>query len=134
MAEGVVGARAAAAGLEVVVDSAGTGGWHLGDPPHPQAVAAARARGYDIARQRARQVRPEDHRDFDLILAMDHANLGTLRRLAPADATARLRLMDEAGGRDVPDPYGEGEAAYEHALDLIEAAAGRLVEELRRGA
>jgi len=94
MAEAVLGARAQAAGLRVEVDSAGTGGWHLDEAPHPTGQAVAAARGYDTSRQRARRVEPEDFHAFDLILAMDHANLGTLLRLRPAGARAELRLFD----------------------------------------
>jgi len=132
MAEAVLGARAQAAGLRVEVDSAGTGGWHLDEPPHPTGQAVAAARGYDTSRQRARRVEPQDFHAFDLILAMDHANLGTLLRLRPAGARAELRLFDGTG-RDVPDPYGLGRGAYETCLDQIETAAAALIAELSAG-
>ena len=133
IAEAVLGSRARAAGLALELDSAGTGGWHLGSPPHPLGQAAAAARGYDSSAQRARAVTPEDFSRFDLMLAMDHANLGTLARMRPAGARAELRLLDPAG-RDVPDPYGSDRAAYEDVLDRIEAAADALVAELSGGA
>ncbi|MGF1553583.1 MAG: low molecular weight protein-tyrosine-phosphatase [Paracoccaceae bacterium] len=132
LAEGVLAAKAAEAGLDLDVDSAGTGDWHVGEPPHSSSVAVARRRGYDIAGQRARQVEPADLDRFDLILAVDRSTLQALRRLAPADATARLRLLDEADG-DVPDPYGSSLAAYEAVLDRIETAAARLVAALSEG-
>jgi protein-tyrosine phosphatase len=129
LAEGVLRARAAGAGLALDVDSAGTGGWHVGDPPHLASRNVAADRGYDLSRQRARLVAEEDFRDFDLMLAMDHANLGALARRRPAAARAELRLFDP-WGRDIPDPYGDDLRAYAHVLDMIEAGADALVAEL----
>ena len=83
-AEGVMRARAEAAGLPVTLDSAGTGDWHAGDPPDRRMTAAARKRGIDLTGLRARQVRPRDFEAFDLVLAMDRANLDALSRLRPA--------------------------------------------------
>ncbi|MEM9764469.1 MAG: low molecular weight protein-tyrosine-phosphatase [Pseudomonadota bacterium] len=122
IAEGVFVARAEAAGHRLTVDSAGTSDWHLGDPPDPRAIAAAAARGIDIARQRARQVRPEDFLDFDLILAMDNRNLAKLEGLRPASATARLRLA-HPDGIEVPDPYSGGAEGFETVLDMLDAVA-----------
>ncbi|MDG4647426.1 low molecular weight phosphotyrosine protein phosphatase [Roseibacterium sp. SDUM158017] len=104
------------------IDSAGTGGWHVGAPPHGPAIAAARARGYDLSGQRARQVAPEDFPRFDLILAMDARNLDDLAAMAPASGGAQLALfLEPLGGGDVPDPYYTHD--FEGALDLIEAAS-----------
>lgn len=104
------------------IDSAGTGGWHIGDPPYAPAIQAAAARGYDLSAQRARQVRAEDFAAFDLILAMDAANLADLRDLAPPGSTVELALFRaHSGGGDVPDPYYTRD--FEGALDLIEEAA-----------
>ena len=132
MAEGTLRRLAAEAGATITVDSAGTGGWHHGDPPHPTGLAVAAERGYDNSAQRARQVAPEDFDRFDLILAMDHATLGTLLRMRPATARAEVRLFDP-DGRDVPDPYGEEPAAYHHVLDQIEAAGKTLIRDLAHG-
>jgi protein-tyrosine phosphatase len=107
------------------IDSAGTGGWHVGDPPYGPAIAAAARRGHDLSPQRARQVETEDFHRFDLILAMDRQNLADLRALAPADARAQVTLfLDPVGGGDVPDPYYTRD--FDGALDLIERAAERL--------
>lgn len=104
------------------VDSAGTGGWHLGDPPYGPAQSAARARGYDLSHQRARQVSPDDYDRFDLILAMDEQNLADLQAIAPSGATAQLALFcAHIGGGNVPDPYYTRD--FEGALTLIEEAA-----------
>lgn len=105
------------------LDSAGTGDWHLGAPPHPPAVAAAAKRGYDLSALRARQIGRADFDRFDRIVVMDRANLRAVEALRPAGSAVPVsRLLDHAGDvavRDVPDPYYTGD--YEAALDLIEA-------------
>jgi protein-tyrosine phosphatase len=130
-AEGVFRAMAAQAGLNVTVDSAGTGGWHAGDPPHPPSVAAALRRGYDLRHQRARQVRPEDFTRFDLIYAMDRRNLQALEDVRPGQGARPalfLDLVPQLGLRDMPDPWYTGE--YDRVLDMVEAASQALVRQL----
>jgi protein-tyrosine phosphatase len=127
-------------GLEgrIEIDSAGTGGWHVGEPPDARAAAAARARGI-VMEGAARQVRPADFDRYDLLLAADRENLAALRAVAPdAEAAAKVRLLREfdraalAGGDlDVPDPYYGGAAGFEDVLDLVEAACRGLVDQLR---
>ena len=129
MAEAVLRRLAEAEGLELEVDSAGTGSWHVGSSPTREGMAAAWARGYDSSDQRARQVTPHDFHEFDLILAMDRANLSVLERLRPEGAHAELRLFHPAG-QDVPDPYGGGGADYERTLDLVEEGAREIVARL----
>jgi protein-tyrosine phosphatase len=130
-AEAVLRHRLAAAGLadRVEVDSAGTGGWHIGDPPDARSQHHAARRGYDLSGLRARRVAEDDFHRFDLILAMDEANLADLRRLAPARYAAEVRLFAEV---EVPDPYTGGAAGFERVLDLAEAAAAVWVEDLSR--
>ena len=136
-AEGVMRARAGAAGLAVEIDSAGTGGWHAGEPPDRRMTAAAARRGVDLSGLRARQARPSDFSRFDLILAMDRGNFADLSRLRPPGAPARLELMldqaDGPRGREVPDPYYGGPDGFERVLDMLEEAADGLVDRLRRG-
>ena len=129
-AEAVMRAKAAERGLAVEVDSAGTGGWHVGEPPDRRAQAAARSRGLDISGLRARQLSRADFRSFDLILAMDGTNLSDAARLAPHDGRARLTtFLDEAGlGGDVPDPYYTGQ--FDAVLDLIEDASIRILDRM----
>lgn len=110
MAEGAARAAfAAAIGLEARLDSAGTGDWHIGDPPDQRAQAEARRHGVDISGLSGRQVASDDFYHFDLILAADHENLSDLRALRPAKARADLRLMlDMVPGREgqaLADPY-----------------------------
>lgn len=130
-AHGVVARMAEEAGLDIEVDSAGTGGWHVGEPPDRRTMQAAARRGYDLRALRARQVRPEDFHAFDLILAMDRSNLAALERLRPADSDTPVRLfLDHAQSsrEEVPDPYYEG--GFDLVLDLIEDGARGLLREL----
>jgi protein-tyrosine phosphatase len=136
-AEGVLREKLRAAGLErlVEVDSAGTHGYHKGDPPDPRAQRHARQRGYDLSRLRARRVNEADFARFDLILAMDDDNLAELESLRPADARAELGLLmahgDGARGRVVPDPYYGDAAGFERVLDDVEHACDGLLAHLR---
>jgi protein-tyrosine phosphatase len=120
--------------LEVEVDSAGIGDWHIGEPPDRRAQAAARRRGLDMSALRARQIVHEDFALFDLILAMDRQNLTELRRRAPAQYRERVKLFlefaPELEAHDVPDPYYGGEAGFEEVLDLAEQAARGLLRHL----
>ena len=141
-AEGVMRKLVADAGLEddFFIDSAGTGGWHVGSAPDRRAAAAARARGL-VLEGAARQVRAEDFLDFDLLLAMDGANRRELSRLASGEeqrAKVRLlRVFDPASAGsddlDVPDPYYGAEGGFEEVLDLVSAACAGLLEEIRVG-
>ena len=137
-AEGVLRARLQRAGLDamVQVDSAGTQGYHSGEPPDPRAVRHAAQRGYDIAGLRARPVQPDDFARFQWILAMDEANLAWLLKRAPAGHGARVApLMSYAqrhrGITEVPDPYYGAAAGFERVLDLVEDACDGLLPELR---
>lgn len=119
------------------VDSAGTGDWHAGEPPDSRARMHARARGFELGHLRARQVRLEDFRRFDLILAMDRNNLADLERLRPPDFGGELALFLRyaragEGLLEVPDPYYGGSGGFETVLDLVEDAAGGLLEHLQR--
>lgn len=109
LADGALRHRVGQLGLGWTVDSAGTGGWHAGEPPDPRAIAVAKAHGVDIAGLRARQVRRADFERFELILAMDHDNLAGLKAIAPLGAHAELGLaLDLVAGREgeaVADPY-----------------------------
>jgi protein-tyrosine phosphatase len=137
-AEGVFRLAAARAGLldRLRIDSAGTHGYHAGEPPDHRAVAAARARGYDIAAQRARQVEPEDFARFHWILAMDQANLRVLTEMRPRGYPGHLGLYldlaPELGTREMPDPYYGGADGFHRVLDLSEAAGNALVARLHR--
>lgn len=113
---------------EVEVESAGTGAWHVGNPPDERATEAAWRRGIALEGA-AQQVTPEDFERFDLVVAMDRSNLRDLLDLAPdEDARGRVRLLlDDA---DVPDPYYGGERGFDEVLDLVEEACARLLDEV----
>jgi protein-tyrosine phosphatase len=129
-AEGVMRHLLRERGLEdrVEVDSAGTGAWHVGEPPDARSAAAARQRGIALEGA-ARQVRPSDFADWDLLVAMDRSNLRDLLAIAPdAQARAKVRLLlDDA---DVPDPYYGGERGFDDVLDLVTEACERLADEI----
>jgi len=124
---------------EIEIDSAGTGGWHVGAPPDERATAAARRREITLEGA-ARRFDPGDFGRYDLILAMDDQNRRDLLALAPDDeARAKVRLFREfdpascdGGDLDVPDPYYGGADGFEHVLDLVDAAARGLLDDLRR--
>lgn len=137
-AEAVMRAQLQQAGLEqgIAVDSAGTSSWHIGEPPDRRAMQAAQARGYDLTPLRGRQIEPADLMQFDLILAMDEANLRDLQDLATTEAQRqRLWLLGDLSsayqGQDVPDPYFGGAAGFARVLDMIESCVAALITRLR---
>jgi protein-tyrosine phosphatase len=122
--------------MEILIDSAGTAGYHIGAAPDPRSQGAARRRGIDISGLRARRVEPSDYSRFDLILAMDRDNLRALQAARPDDARAQLRLFLEyapqSGLLEVPDPYYGADRDFELVLDLCTAAARGLIDELQQ--
>lgn len=134
LAEAALRAEAAKAGLDLRVDSAGTGDWHVDCPPDPRAQAVALRNGTDIAHYRGRQVRPDDFRRFTYVFALDDRNLASLRRLRPADGTADLMLlMDLVPGREgtsVADPYYGDDAGFDVTWDDVTTAARAIVRAL----
>ena len=137
MAEGIFRREIAKAGLQdkVSIDSAGTHDYHIGRPPDPRAQSAIGRRGVDISGLRGRQVELADFDSFDYILAMDEANLGILKRSAPARAHGKIRLFLSYSNRypnqEVPDPYYGGDKGFEENLDMIEDAVAGLIEDIR---
>ena len=136
-AEGVLRTKLQAAGLagQVLVDSAGTQGYHTSEAPDPRAVRSAAQRGYDIAKLSARPMRAEDFVAFDWVLAMDQGHLDWLRkRVPPGFAGTLCLIMDFArrhpGVTEVPDPYFGGPAGFEHVLDLLEDACEGVADRL----
>jgi len=121
----------------IVVDSAGTHDYHVGEPPDQRAQEAAARRGYDLSRLRARKFQREDFQRFDFVLAMDRDNHGILARLAQPSEGHRLRMMMEYASRfqeiEVPDPYYGGPDGFDRVIDMLEDAAQGLLEALRRG-
>lgn len=129
----------AQAGLaHVTLDSAGTGHWHVGEPPDPRTSRAAAKRGYDLTALRARQFTAQDFADFDLVVAMDRQNLAAIERLAkaypgPVPPIRLLRSFDPTAvdHAEVPDPYAGGASGFEDVLDICERACAGLVEHVK---
>lgn len=121
---------------QVEADAAGTHDYHLGKPPFPLAVEAAKLRGYDLTRIVSRRVSGNDFDHFDHILAMDRSNIATLRMIAPTRAKQKIELLLEYGdhyhGEEVPDPYGGKPQDFEIALDMIEDGCRGLAKLLQR--
>ncbi len=120
----------------VVADSAGTHGYHVGEPPDTRAQKAAAKRGYDLSGLRARRIEDADFQRFDLILAMDQDHYAILARSGGSSAGHKLKLMmsyaQRFKERDVPDPYYGGPQGFERVLDLLEDAASGLLKSLRK--
>ncbi len=132
-AEAVFRHKANLAGLDVFIDSAGTGGWHRGELPDSRARETGEARGYSFAGQTARPIEAEDFEDFDLILAMDQKNHEELLNRSPKHSQQKVRLFLSYGDtsiREVPDPYYGGPQGFEKVLDLIENASDGLIKTL----
>ena len=137
LAEAAFRLEAARLGLDVEVDSAGTGRWHIGEPPDPRARAAAARNGADIGHLRARQVVPEDFHRFDHIVALDLDNLAELRAMRPEGSRARLSLLlDHVAGREgepVADPYHGGDSHFDVTWQDAMEGARALVRRIAAG-
>lgn len=120
----------------ILIDSAGTHDYHIGDAPDARAQRAAKQRGYDMSNLRGRQVEAGDFLRFDYVLAMDNINLVTLERLRPGNAQSHLGLFLEFAEThdewEVPDPYFGGAEGFERVLDMVEDAANGLLRHMRQ--
>jgi protein-tyrosine phosphatase len=124
----------------ILIDSAGTGDWHIGETPDERAQHAARRRGYELGALRGRQVTSTDFERFDLLVAMDERNVAALYQLCPPAHRDKIRLLMEFmpemdhrsdGAREVVDPYFGGAEGFEQVLDQCEAACRGLIAVLR---
>jgi protein-tyrosine phosphatase len=134
MAEAVFRHQVAAAGLSerIIIDSAGTGGWHAGERPHHGTIAVLNRNAIAVGNQYARQVRSSDLKDFDYLIAMDQENLADLRASGHAGAERARLLLDfapELATREVPDPYYSG--GFDHVFSLVEAGSRGLLAHIR---
>lgn len=134
-AEAALKDEAAKAGLDIEVDSAGTGSWHMGQPPHPEAVAAGARAGLQIE-GKARKVNQADFDRYDMILAMDRSNVNDLIAMAPSkEAQAKIRLFrtfdPDTDETEVPDPWGGPTEGYDETMTIVKAAAAGLIDQLR---
>ena len=134
LAEGALRKAALDKGLEIVVDSAGTGDWHIGSPPDERAIAVAAENGVDIRGLAGRQAVPEDFHRFTMIVAMDDSNLRNLIAMRPSDGTAELVLaLDCISGRQgesVADPYFGNAADFQETWRDVSAVADALIKRL----
>ncbi len=136
-AHGIFQRKVEQAGLRdsVLIESAGTGPWHVGKSPDARAQAKALERGYDLSALIAQQVSPQDFERFDYILAMDESNLEELQLIAPEHYRGHLGLFLDfapaSGHREVPDPYYGGDKGFELVLDLVEEASDGLLNEIK---
>lgn len=138
MAEGILRHRSLERLMSVETDSAGTIDNHVGESPDPRAQKCMSGHGIDISDLRARQVRPSDFREFDLLLAMDESNLNGLLRIAPdADLAKKAKLMMDYAPRhplrEVPDPYYGGAEGFEEVFTMLDEACANLMDGLRDG-
>jgi protein-tyrosine phosphatase len=137
-AQGVFASQVAETNLSdvILIDSAGTHAYHVGEPPDKRASAAAQRRGIDLGGQKARRVLEADFEEFDYVLAMDRSNYEDLASLCLPEHRSKLYLFldfaPELGARDVPDPYYGGVTGFERVLDLIETASRGLLSTLRQ--
>lgn len=135
-AEGIFRKRVTEAGLSasIVVASAGTHGYHVGEPPDPRAQDAAARRGYDLTMLRARRMKCEDFSRFDMVLAMDDDNRAILERMCQPGNGHKLRMMMDYATqfreREVPDPYYGGTRGFERVIDMLEDASEGLLRAL----
>ncbi|MEN8220147.1 MAG: low molecular weight protein-tyrosine-phosphatase [Pseudomonadota bacterium] len=133
-AEGVFTQMVAGEHPQIVVDSAGTHDYHIGEPPDLRSQNAALKRGIDLSGLRARQVTQADFTEFDYILAMDRYNYQILQSLCPQGQKHKLHLFlgyaPKLNTREVPDPYLGGQDGFEHVLNLVETASRGLLTEI----
>lgn len=119
---------------QVLVDSAGTGGWHVGNKPDSRSIAVAQKYGLDISSQRCRQFTVNDFNDFDLIYVMDHSNYqNVIAKARNATDTAKVKLlMSEINTNEieVPDPYYDSENGFEKVYQMIDQACDKIANKL----
>ncbi len=138
LAEGILTELAEREGLagQVIADSAGTHGYHVGDPPDPRSIDVAARRGIDISRQRARKLRASDLSRFDLVVALDRTHRDHILAICPPALRGRVVLLmdfaDGIGPPDVDDPYYGDDAGFERAYATIERGVRGLLEFVRR--
>ncbi|HGY9613210.1 low molecular weight protein-tyrosine-phosphatase [Vibrio harveyi] len=131
--EAVLRSKAKELGISVEVDSAGTIGYHVGNPPDARAMQAGKQRGYSFKGMRSRKVTVGDFDEFDMVLAADKANLADLLDICPGEHRPKVSLFLSHGDSDydeIPDPYYGGDAGFELVLDLIEEASEAILKKI----
>jgi protein-tyrosine phosphatase len=138
MAEGILRDRTIHAGLNWAVESAGTNGFHIGEPPHPLSQKVALNHGVDIREQRSRKFVGEDFDRFDKIYSMAPDVLLYMRQLAgkkfdPKKADLLMNEVYPGKNLEVPDPWSGPEEEYEYAFKLISQACDAIIEKALAG-
>ena len=113
---------------KILVDSAGTAAYHIGNPPDPRSIAVAKKHGIDITSQRARQFNPEDFTTFSKIYVMDHANYKNIMALAQSEKEVEKVSLILTENREVPDPYYGGKEGFQSCYDLLNTACDQIKE------
>lgn len=134
-AEAVFKHKAANAGLDLIIDSAGTHGYHIGKAPDKRSQAAGVERGYSFKGLKCRRVDESDFEKFDYILAMDESNLSNLHGMSPSQHHNKVHLFlafAENEDKEVPDPYYGGKKGFDLVLDLIEEASDGLIAHIKQ--
>lgn len=121
LAEAALRHAATEAGVDMKIDSAGTGDWHLGRAPDPRSIAVAKKHGIDISGFKARLVETDDFYNFTHIIVMDKSNLANVQALAPKDATAEIFML--LGDAEVPDPYYGPDSGFDETWEQVNAGA-----------
>lgn len=134
LAEGIMDYHARNAGLNWEVDSAGTGGWHIGAPPHPLSQKVAKLNGIDISQQQSRIFMEEDMHQFDRIFVMDQSNYKEVKRLSGSSWNSDkvdllLNLSEPGSNKEVPDPWSEDEEKYHVVFSMIDQACKIFVDQ-----
>lgn len=134
LAEGILKEKVRKHKLDWQVDSAGTGGWHIGSLPDNRSIQVAKKFGIDITDQRARKIRSTDFEEFDVIFAMDTSNYNDLCRYALAEEREKIKLiMEESkpGSKvSVPDPYWD-DNGFEQVFKMLDEACEQIIERYR---
>ena len=132
LAEGILQHRAWEAGLQWSVESAGTNGYHTGEPPHRLSQKVAKLNGIDISQQRSRKFVPEDFERFDMIYAMAEDVVREMRRISGSRFRAEkvdllMNILHPGQDRDVPDPWYGAEPGYHEVFQMIDDACNHLI-------
>ncbi len=135
LAEGIMREKALEAGLDIIVDSAGTAAYHVGEPPDKRSEEVARKHGIDISGQRARQFEVRDFLQFDKIYVMDRQNYENVISLASDKMQAQkvsfmLNELYPGENRPVPDPYYGGKDGFDRVYEMLEASCSKVIEKM----
>ncbi|MFT6167756.1 MAG: protein-tyrosine phosphatase [Vicingaceae bacterium] len=136
LAEGILEKKISESGLDVIVDSAATSDYHIGDKPDPRSISKAAEYGIDITAQRGRQLQNSDFQEFDRIFVMDTSNYSNTVALTnkPEEidkVEMILNLINPGSNQSVPDPYFGGEDGFENVYRLLDAACDIIIKQIK---